>query len=278
MLEPGISKTDVTKHVPERVVRDRLAHRLGGCVEVAINVLGSICRADTLTRHELIEVKRADSPRAVWSALGQIKMYGAMRGCNSKLRVHVFGSQAKLDACINEDVVSLFAAEGVELTCEVVDASDIPPARLIRPNIESFLDLYTVPGQDGDPLLWIRPTDGFVYVTKMCAEHGKQFGNWLAASGNMAYLKVVARKRGVPVDSLYYTSRLGGTWVDMCVAIEVCGWCSPELRYEMNEIAMRYWAGQLTTEESRDAMKSLSKTIKVERGDDRVGQMLEEGV
>lgn len=127
----------------------------------------------------------------------------------------------------------------------------------------------------GNPLLKIRASDGYVYVTDICnaaAGAPKEFRRWIRIQDNRDFLQALSARKGIPVDELVKSgARSQGTWVHFMVAIKVAGWCKPAWEVVLMDVLARYMTGQVTAEESRAAAAAMARTVGV------VGGRIEDG-
>lgn len=266
------------RSLPEHVVRDRLARRLAPSdTEVALDGGGI---ADIMTDDLIVEVKHATSVTVVAQAMGQVVLYGHRARGDYSLRVHAFGTKAELDKAIDEHVKDMFKSNGVDLTTEVITTSEIEDwhaasaARLASaPHRLQMLDprlghgiARTLADASGREITAVRESDGYFWTgTLVTLKPGnKSFGDWSAQTKSIRYIDALSRHTGVQQTDLCilgtspFDSNVRGYWTHRQVLVEIAGWVSPDFRVVVADIVMRYFSGQITTEESRQVASALS--------------------
>ena len=116
-------------------------------------------------------------------------------------------------------------------------------------------------GDDGRMITEMRLSDGYVSATKMCQSAGKMWADY--KDGHRAFIVTLASSMGRPID-LVQTNFNGpnhqrGTWVHPQLAINLASWCSPTFAVKVTALVLRYLTGQVTTEESRAAAKTVAE-------------------
>ena len=129
----------------ERHIRDKIAEREGGRVEVDTG----FGIADIVTDDEVIEVKQVTSPSHVAHAMGQAQMYADTLGGGRTPRVHLFAISRVLDKILPNAIASC-RARGVEVTSEEI-ADDAVAVIVPR----------------GKYYLLTRLSDGMVHATRL---------------------------------------------------------------------------------------------------------------
>ncbi|GAQ87939.1 hypothetical protein KFL_003890100 [Klebsormidium nitens] len=119
-------------------------------------------------------------------------------------------------------------------------------------------------GDDGRMITEMRLSDGYVSATKMCQSAGKMWGHYNAVEGNVAFRTALATSLHTPIADLVQSITNGplyqrGTWVHPQLAIHLASWCSPTFAVKVTALVLRYLTGQVTTEESRAAAKTVAE-------------------
>ena len=93
---------------------------------------------------------------------------------------------------------------------------------------------------------------GFVNATEMCKAGGKKLNDYTRLKSSIAYLEVLSRSTGIPVDLLIFnnessgTNEERGTWVHHLLGIDVACWISPEMKFWANKTLWSVINGDFT--------------------------------
>jgi hypothetical protein len=114
-------------------------------------------------------------------------------------------------------------------------------------------------GDDGRMITEMRLSDGYVSATKMCQSAGKMWADY--KDGHRAFIDTLASSMDRPIDLVQSIvtgpNHQRGTWVYPQLAINLAQWCSHAFAVKVTALVLRYLSGQVTTEESRAAARTV---------------------
>lgn len=116
----------------------------------------------------------------------------------------------------------------------------------------------------GDDALYMRKSDGFFNVSRICTAYGKRWGTW--KSKHEYEIKLIAERQGVESSTLVQSTRGGteqGTWTHRSIALLVAAWCNPDFMIELIDLEDQFITGKVTTEESNNAAMTASTSITI---------------
>lgn len=136
------------------------------------------------------------------------------------------------------------------------------PAEADVEQARDFVDALR--GDDGQMITEMRLSDGYVSATKMCQSAGKFWADYKDATPHRNFMNALANSMDRPIDLLVQSVVTGpnnqrGTWVHPQLAINLASWCSPTFAVKVTELVLRYLSGQVTTEESRAAARTVNE-------------------
>lgn len=107
--------------------------------------------------------------------------------------------------------------------------------------LTSFMKLCGIQLEDYPQ--YVRQTDGYINVGKICSLHGKQFAHWLESSRTKKFLndlEPLFKKRGIttPLYTKVRKENKQGTYAHPLVAINIAQWISP--RFEISIATLVY--------------------------------------
>ena len=264
-------------HLPEHFFRDKLALTLNGRVQTE-RCIGDLGVADIVTDDEVIEVKRVKSARDIYHAMGQAMGYthaiNALEGSRTPRapRVHAIWTEAVMNrVCVQSQ--TLCKANGVTFTHEYVaqEAEDqVVAFRVPTLSMREFIDKLV--GTGGRPLLVVRD-DGRVWVSSMLQAFDKKLANFKLVASNKVYMHMVAEELGLrkadgtlDPDQLLEMSRSPfdhrtGWWVHMDMLMRLASWIYPPLARVCDRIVTKFYQGQLTTQDSLDAVVTMNDIL-----------------
>ena len=117
----------------------------------------------------------------------------------------------------------------------------------------------------------LDPMSGLVRATDVAAVYNKQAVRWLNlglndpsnTTGTRGVAHALAATMEKEVSELVYcvSGANAGTWIHVRLMFHFAGWCHPPLAVHVNDIALRFYAGQLTTEHSQAAFRGVASTV-----------------
>jgi hypothetical protein len=119
-------------------------------------------------------------------------------------------------------------------------------------------------GDDGHVITEMRLSDGYVSATKMCQSAGRHMSDYMRLNSTIEFMVALAVSLGCPESALTSRRENGpvegrGTWIHPRLAIHLASWCSPTFAVKVTALVLRYLTGQVTTEESRAAAKTVAE-------------------
>ena len=137
----------------------------------------------------------------------------------------------------------------------------------IRFQMQKQDDLLTsVLGPDNRPILTIRPSDGYVWISSLLNRFDKRMAHFKLNADNMSYVRLAAEELGVDASDLIkkecspFDNR-AGHWVHMEILSKVVAWVHRPFERLCHNIALRFYAGQITTAQSQSAANSIANRL-----------------
>ena len=121
--------------------------------------------------------------------------------------------------------------------------------------------------QKGNITIEVRESDGFINATKMANSGRKKWKHYNANADTQSFLKALGLVAGFPTSELVQSNKCSvsnaerGTWVHPQVAIDLARWISPEFSVAVTDLVLRYFKGEVTTEESKAANAALIEQL-----------------
>jgi hypothetical protein len=123
-------------------------------------------------------------------------------------------------------------------------------------------------GKYGEFRVLIRHKDGYINVTKLCKDGGKELKNWSANQSSMDLVNQ-ARSAGIPADPLEQLitgqNELRGTYAHPLLVPHIASWISPEFAFKVSRIVndhlVREYREQIRekTDKIDELMKKMDK-------------------
>ena len=114
--------------------------------------------------------------------------------------------------------------------------------------------------------LTIDPETGLVRATDIANAFDKRLKNWLINGlksnddhGTRGLAYALANDVGTTPNKLNYVVNGdgGGTWVHIQMVVDLAAWCSKSFALHVSKLVMRFYSGELTTEQSLEARSEL---------------------
>lgn len=148
------------------------------------------------------------------------------------------------------------------------DVSDVRAPWM--PESEARLLRLTLPF---DLAMTLDPVTGLVRATDIATTYNKRVSWWLDlgsrdlsnSSGTRGAALALAQMLGVTPDKLAYVVLGGehpGTWIHIRLMFHFAGWCHPPLSVHVNDLALRFYSGQLTTDHSKTAFEAVASSVR----------------
>ena len=261
----------MAKSVLEAKVRDYVAARESGKTEVDTGA----GRADIVTAEHVIEVKHVKNFCSVYHAIGQAQGYALQinrcdEGPPRVPRVHLFGTKSAITRLIG---IAREACDdlGVMLTHEVfldttIECFSAPMSG------GAFVDLLI--GTHGQPILALRESDGYVWVSTMLHSFDKKLANFKAHSRAKSYMYSVAEELGmndadgqIDPSQLFkwgispFDQRVEGYYAHIEILTKLAGWVHAPFERVCHRIVIKFYTGQLTTSDSLTAASTIARQL-----------------
>jgi hypothetical protein len=134
-----------------------------------------------------------------------------------------------------------------------------------------------------DISLTLDPETALVRATDVATRYNKRVIEWLGLgirdltnrSGTRGVAFALASTLGISPEKLVFTvdgGRHSGTWIHVRLMFHFAGWCHAPLAVHVNDIALRFYSGHITTEQSRVAFKSVARTVRSEQTDETTNE------
>lgn len=252
--------------VRESDVRDALAEQLDGRTEVDV---GSGI-ADIVTDTHVIEVKRlsdfCDAYHALGQALGYTRAYNHAFGTELRPMVHVYGTVAEMERLL-ETAQQSCRDFGVECASHTIPDAEGALVEMGGGDDLSGLTaadfIEVVLGASGKPVLVVRPSDGYVWVSTMLKMCNVKLTNFKSTHKNRRYLEQVACEHGMldvkgcpDVEQLFkwgsspFEPTNHGWFAHIDTLTKLAAFAHPPLEYTCHKIVTNFYAGRITTAQS----------------------------
>ena len=118
----------------------------------------------------------------------------------------------------------------------------------------------------------LDPMSGLVRATDMAVKFNKRAAWWLKighqdttnSTGTRGVVFALASMMGRPPAELVFvvSGENAGTWIHARLMFHFAGWCHPPLAVHVNDIALRFYSGQLTSDQSQAAFEGIAQTVR----------------